>query len=370
MEFTVEAGDLAGALSRIGRVVPSRDTLPILNAALLRVTAEHVLVTGSCMDMEATARVACEVIATGEAAVPAQIISRIVGALPKRELITVRLNDGVVNLSCKRSRYDLPTLPSADFPLMERIDAEATFRIGGDALKEGFGATSRTTMGDNQAYPWLTGIYVHLVDGRIAFASTDRHRLAELVVDCPDGGERISGALIPKQAVAQIVALAENADGPLLVKLNGSRIDVATSDTALSARLLPRDNFPIYRKLLDEAPSAVAINAGELSGAIERLSALYGEKVKSPVVTIRPSGDGVDLSAGNEAKGIGSEHVEAEVSAQDLRISVSVHQLASLVGLWPSEALLRFSRESPNGHICITSDAVPAQRQVIMPMRA
>lgn len=95
MEFTVEAGDLAGALSRIGRVVPSRDTLPILNAALLRVTAEHVLVTGSCMDMEATARVACEVIATGEAAVPAQIISRIVGALPKRELITVRLNDDV-----------------------------------------------------------------------------------------------------------------------------------------------------------------------------------------------------------------------------------------------------------------------------------
>ncbi len=369
MKLNITCGDLATVLNQVRGIIPARSTIPILNNVHLLAESSRVIITANSTDMQASVSDVCEVETPGVTTVPGQMLLSLAKSLPKDKLMTLALVDGRIAVTCGRSKYDLPTLDPADFPTMpEMEDGASVFKMPSKAILDALEATRSSVSTEATRY-YLNGVAACLEGGKLAFVSTDGHRLSRIAQDLPDGAQQLPTSIIPTAAVAQIANLCANIEGEATVTISQSRISVELGRVIFRSKLVA-GTYPDYVRIISQAKKpAFSIESDVLSDAIGRLLAVSSAEV--PVAVFQTNGTAVDVHlsrAGSKMGEGGAETVDAEIISKS-NFAANARYIADMVKLWPAKAKLEFQTENPMDPILVTSKDMPGMVSVVMPCR-
>src|SRR2546423_1552505 len=131
MKVTLERAALLRSLGHVHRVVERRNTIPILSNVLLHGENQSLLLKATDLDLEVTERLAADVSVSGVTTVPAHILYDIVRKLPDgaQVLLDSHGESGQLQLRSGRSRFNLQSLPDADFPDLTTGDLSHSFQL-------------------------------------------------------------------------------------------------------------------------------------------------------------------------------------------------------------------------------------------------
>src|SRR5919199_5141487 len=130
--------NLAEGLTVVGRVVPTKSTLPVLSNVLLTTRDGELQLTANNLELSVAHRVPAAVTREGEITLPARLLSDYVALLDHGQKVELDLNQKThkVHLACGRYEANIAGIDAEDFPPIPAVSGGATFQIAAPALKE------------------------------------------------------------------------------------------------------------------------------------------------------------------------------------------------------------------------------------------
>src|ERR1043166_6017292 len=133
--------NLAEGLTVVGRVVPSKSTLPVLSNVLLSTRDGELQLTANNLELSVAHRVPAGIAAEGEITLPARLLSDYVALLDHGQTVELELNTKThkVHLLCGRYEANIAGIDAEDFPDIPAVSGGPSFSIPAATLKDAIG---------------------------------------------------------------------------------------------------------------------------------------------------------------------------------------------------------------------------------------
>src|SRR5690606_222125 len=138
---------------------------------------------------------AASVETSGAITVSAHLLFDIARKLPDGSQVSLETADNRMTVKAGRSRFQLPTLPRDDFPVIVEGDLPTSFELPARVLAELIDR-ARFAMSTEETRYCLTGIFLHVTDGGLKAAAADGHRLARFTLPRPEGAEGMPDVIV------------------------------------------------------------------------------------------------------------------------------------------------------------------------------
>ena len=313
MEFKINSSDLLKALSHIHGIVEVRHTLPILSNIILKAKDNELTLSSTNLDIYCADKIKAEVSIAGEISVSAVTFFEIVKRLPSGSEVVMTMEEGEneIILKCGRSKFNLSTLKTDDFPIISDNDLSTNFVLSADELIRIIDKTKFAVSNEETRY-YLNGIFLHKADrNSIQFlraVATDGHRLAQYDIPLPQGAEEITGIIIPKKTIFELRKVLDDANGDVSISLNENKIKFTFNDLKIISKVID-GTFPDYTKVIPQNNNKnFKTNNNELKNAIDRVSAVAAnEESKSKAIKLSLEDNKLNLSVESQSKGSANE---------------------------------------------------------------
>jgi DNA polymerase III subunit beta len=334
MKFTIEQSALATALGRVAPITNGKQLVPILSHALF-VAGDGLEITGTNLEIWATARVGAQVETTGSDTVNASSLLSIIKGFPKTADISLDFADGFCVIKAGRSRYKLPTLPVGDFPIPNKPKGEI---LQCPDLIPAIIAVSHAIPVEEIKWQ-LCGVHLKSVGGTIDVIATNGQRGASIVINSPHDGIDI---IIPRAVIGSI----GNFTNPFFT-FSDDKIMIESDDFTIVSNLLDA-RFPPIRKVIDQFsdnPHQVIVTSEMLLSAISRILQISDEKYRRMKIDVSP---GLMVITGANSGVEGQEELPCAYEGDEFSISVNGVFLRDAVSnLGTDEVELKLSSEAP-----------------------
>lgn len=322
MRIRAERDDLFDVLSRAGRAVGTRSTMPILQGVLVEVSGKTMRVLGTDRDLTIRTSLEVEVMEEGRTVVPARLATEAVRKMPSGA-VTFEAKDGEVVITGGGPKFRFREFAVDDFPRLEPPDLSAGVEVDGGAFTSAIGQVAVAASTDD-ARPLLTGVFFEHVEGELRMVATDSYRLA--VREVPAVTEALSG-LVPVKALRELGRTI--GDDRLTVAIGEREAAFSSKRGTVSVRLI-EGTFPNYRQVIPEkTPNVLTVDKAALLEAIDRASLVAEDHI--PIRMTLQTG-GVELSVTRQDVGGEVEHVEADYVGEEMTIAFNSKYLNDGVG--------------------------------------
>ena len=326
MEFKINSTDLLKALSHIHGIVEVRHTLPILSNIILEARDDHLILSSTNLDIYCSDKIKAEVLQSGEVSVSAVTFFEIIKRLPSGSEVLMIMEEGEneIRLTCGRSKFNLSTLKTDDFPIISDSDLSTNFVLSADELIRIIDKTKFAVSNEETRY-YLNGIFLHKAErNSIQFlraVATDGHRLAQYDIPLPQGAEDITGIIIPKKTIYELRKVLDDANGDVSVSLNENKIKFSFNDLKVVSKVID-GTFPDYTKVIPQKNDKnFKTNNSDLKNAIDRVSAVAAnEESKSKAIKFCIENNSLSLSVESQSKGSANEMIDVNYSGDKVDI--------------------------------------------------
>ena len=326
MEFKINSTDLLKALSHIHGIVEVRHTLPILSNIILEAKDDKLILSSTNLDIYCSDKIKAEVLKSGEVSVSAVTFFEIIKRLPSGSEVLMIMEEGEneIRLTCGRSKFNLSTLKTDDFPIISDNDLSINFVLSADELIRIIDKTKFAVSNEETRY-YLNGIFLHKAErNSIQFlraVATDGHRLAQYDIPLPQGAEDITGIIIPKKTIYELRKVLDDANGDVSVSLNENKIKFSFNDLKVVSKVID-GTFPDYTKVIPQKNDKnFKTNNSDLKNAIDRVSAVAAnEESKSKAIKFCIENNSLSLSVESQSKGSANEMIDVNYSGDKVDI--------------------------------------------------
>ena len=326
MEFKINSTDLLKALSHIHGIVEVRHTLPILSNIILEAIDDKLILSSTNLDIYCSDKIKAEVLQSGEVSVSAVTFFEIIKRLPSGSEVLMIMEEGEneIRLTCGRSKFNLSTLKTDDFPIISDNDLSTNFVLSADELIRIIDKTKFAVSNEETRY-YLNGIFLHKAErNSIQFlraVATDGHRLAQYDIPLPQGAEDITGIIIPKKTIYELRKVLDDANGDVSVSLNENKIKFSFNDLKVVSKVID-GTFPDYTKVIPQKNDKnFKTNNSDLKNAIDRVSAVAAnEESKSKAIKFCIENNSLSLSVESQSKGSANEMIDVNYSGDKVDI--------------------------------------------------
>lgn len=326
MEFKINSTDLLKALSHIHGIVEVRHTLPILSNIILEAKDDKLILSSTNLDIYCSDKIKAEVLQSGEVSVSAVTFFEIIKRLPSGSEVLMIMEEGEneIRLTCGRSKFNLSTLKTDDFPIISDSDLSTNFVLSADELIRIIDKTKFAVSNEETRY-YLNGIFLHKAErNSIQFlraVATDGHRLAQYDIPLPQGAEDITGIIIPKKTIYELRKVLDDANGDVSVSLNENKIKFSFKDLKVVSKVID-GTFPDYTKVIPQKNDKnFKTNNSDLKNAIDRVSAVAAnEESKSKAIKFCIENNSLSLSVESQSKGSANEMIDVNYSGDKVDI--------------------------------------------------
>jgi DNA polymerase-3 subunit beta len=370
MRATVERSHLLKSLGHVHRVVERRNTIPILSNVLIRADGGQLVMKATDLDLEVTESVPAEVGVAGATTVPAHILYDIVRKLPDGAEVSLDASDGAqLAVKSGRSRFTLQVLPEADFPDITTGEFPTRFTLPAAALKTLIERTQFAISTEETRY-YLNGIYLHAMTvagaPMLRAVATDGHRLAQAQFDAPEGAAHMTGVIVPRKTVGEILKLVEDPEATAEVEVSDTKIRLTIGAVVLTSKLID-GTFPDYQRVIPQGNDKVLkVDRAEFREAVDRVSTIASERGRA--VKLGLSDGRMVLTVNNPDSGSATEEIGVDYGADALEIGFNARYLMDVADqLHPGLAEFRFA--DPGSPTLIQEDGNKDALYVLMPMR-
>ncbi|MGE4372574.1 MAG: DNA polymerase III subunit beta [Xanthobacter sp.] len=371
MKVTVERVELLKSLSHVHRVVERRNTIPILANVLIRATSSGLELKATDLDLEVVESLPAEVSQEGATTVPAHVLYDIVRKLPDGAQVMLESSGehGTLTVRASRARFQLQTLPEADFPDLAAGEFAHNFRVKALDMRRLVDKTQFAISTEETRY-YLNGIYLHVTGEASApmlrAVATDGHRLAQAELPAPEGADGLPGVIVPRKTVAEIQKLLEDKEAEASVSVSTTKIRVQVGAIVLTSKLID-GTFPDYGRVIPQGnDKLLQVDKDAFAAAVDRVSTVSSERGRA--VKLAMADGRLTLSVSNPDSGSATEELEVEYGAEALEIGFNARYLLDIMSQIEGDAAeLKFA---DSGSPTLVRDANKQDSlYVLMPMR-
>ncbi len=369
MKLTIDRNALMRALSHVQAVVERRNTIPILSNILLNAEGDRLSLTATDLDIEATDAAEAKVKKAGSITAPAQTLFDVVRKLPEGAEIALDLSESRLSISAGRSKFALPTLPAADFQTMPQESSPVKFEIEAAELRRLIDKT-RFAISTEETRYYLNGIYLHHAKSGsknvLRAVATDGHRLALAEGEAPKGSSGLKGVIIPRKAVQEVRRLLEDAPETVSVEASDSKIVFRIGEAVLTSKLID-GSFPDYQRVIPKENGRIlTVDNKAFSAAVDRVATVSAERSRS--VKLSLSSGKLTLAVSHSESGQGTEELEADYAAEPMEIGFNAKYLLDVAQQIESEdARIEFNDAASPARVLDAKDS--GAQYVLMPLR-
>jgi DNA polymerase-3 subunit beta len=374
MKATIERAKLLRCLSHVQSVVERRNTIPILSKVLIEASADGLVkVMATDLDLQVLESLdAASVEAAGAVTVSAHLLFDIARKLPDGSQVSLETADNRMTVKAGRSRFQLPTLPRDDFPVIVEGDLPTSFEIPAKTLAELIDRT-RFAISTEETRYYLNGIFLHVSEEDkpvLKAAATDGHRLARFTLSRPEGAEGMPDVIVPRKAVAELRKLLEEAlDGNVEVDLSASKIRFTLGGeggVVLTSKLID-GTFPDYSRVIPTGnDKLLKLDPKSFYEGVDRVATIATERTRA--VKMALDGDKVTLSVTSPDNGTAAEEVPADYRSDPLEIGFNANYLKDILAQIDGD-IVELHLADPGAPTLIRQDDKSPALYVLMPMR-
>jgi len=363
MKFSVAREALLKPLQAVIGVVERRQTMPILSNVLLVTKEGQLSVTATDLEVELVAQAEVETEAGGEITVSGRKLLDICRALPEGSLLNVSASGEKLAVRAGRSRFNLATLPAAEFPVVDDIKAGQSISVPQEILGRLFDKT-HFSMAQQDVRYYLNGLLLETGAGVLRAVATDGHRLALCQAEV-DGKLDEQQVIVPRKGVLELQRLMSG-DGELNIELGSNHVRIHLDGIRFTSKLID-GRFPEYERVIPkESANELKADRGAFQGALQRTAILSNEKYRGIRLVIRDSG--VILQAHNPEQEEAEEELEVEYAGEDIEIGFNVNYLLDALGAVDGDEVT-LSVQDSNSSCLIRQPGKDDCKFVVMPMR-
>ena len=371
MKATIERATLLRCLSHVQSVVERRNTIPILSNVLIDATPDGTLrVMATDLDIQVVEYMAAvSVDGPGAITVSAHLLFDIARKLQDGSQVSLQTVDNRLVVKAGRSRFQLPTLPRDDFPVIVEGDLPTSFELPAATLAHLIDAT-RFAISTEETRYYLNGIFLHVLDDELKAAATDGHRLARYTLPRPEGAQGMPDVIVPRKCIAELRKLLEEAlDTNVLIDLSASKIRFTLggdNGVVLTSKLID-GTFPDYTRVIPTGnDKLLRIDPKSFFQGVDRVATIATEKTRAVKMALEP--DRITLSVTSPDNGTAAEEVEAEYSAAGFEIGFNANYLKDILGQIEGDIVELHLADAGAPTLIRQDDKSPAL-YVLMPMR-
>jgi DNA polymerase-3 subunit beta len=308
----------------------------------------------------------------GAITVSAHLLFDIARKLPDGSQVSLETAENRMAVKAGRSRFQLPTLPRDDFPMIVEGDLPTSFEIPAKTLAELIDRT-RFAISTEETRYYLNGIFLHVTDEDqpvLKAAATDGHRLARFTIPRPEGAAGMPDVIVPRKAVGELRKLLEEAlDGNVLVDLSASKIRFTLGGEGgmvLTSKLID-GTFPDYSRVIPTGnDKLLKIDPKSFYEGVDRVATIATERTRAVKMGLEP--DRVTLSVTSPDNGTAAEEVPAQYSSEGFEIGFNANYLKDILGQIDGDTV-ELHLADAGAPTLIRQDGNSPALYVLMPMR-
>jgi DNA polymerase-3 subunit beta len=345
-------------------VVERRQTMPILSNVLLVARDGVLAITATDLEVElvATAEVGVEV--PGEITVSGRKLLDICRALPDGSEINIVVSGEKLVVRSGKSKFNLATLPAAEFPSVEDIKAGQTIAVSQEVLGRLIEKT-HFSMAQQDVRYYLNGMLLETSGKVLRAVATDGHRLALCEAEIDGAKLNQQQVIVPRKGVLELQRLMDG-QGDLNIELGPNHVRIQLAAIRFTSKLID-GRFPEYERVIPkESSNELTADKALFRGALQRTAILSNEKYRGIRLIIRDSG--VVIQAHNPEQEEAEEELEVSYSGEDIEIGFNVNYLLDALGAIEGEEVTLSVLDS-NSSCLIRQPGRDDGKFVVMPMR-
>lgn len=272
MKFTVSSSALLTLLASTGKVISSKNTLPILDYFLFELNNDQLKVTSSDLETTLVGTITVDNDGlNGSVAVPAKLMLDSLKEFAEMPLlIEVSDNKWVVKLSWNSGSLSIPGADPINYPSLQTIAEERReVSMSSNMLISGINKTIYATA-DDELRPTMNGVYVNIEPEQITFVATDAHKLVKYTSELASGIE--SSFILPKKPANLLKNLLLKEDGDIKITFDAKSVLFELSSYTMICRLI-EGKFPNYNAVIPTSnPNHILVDRLELLNGIKRVA--------------------------------------------------------------------------------------------------
>ncbi|MGL5785674.1 MAG: DNA polymerase III subunit beta [Bacteroidales bacterium] len=273
MKFVVSSTDFLAHLQTIGRVINSKNTIPILDSFLF--TLEQDVLTIKASDGETTLETSMRVADAeggGLFAIPAKMLLDPVRELPEQPLV-FEINDTnlEVFIYFQNGKYNLIGQSGETYPQSPELNASSLSLIMDvDALLNGVTKTLFATA-DDELRPVMNGIFFDMDQNSITFVASDSHKLVRFK-NTAIHSEMKSSFILPKKPANMLKNILPKEEGEVKIQFDDRNAYFTFSSYRMVCRLI-EGRFPNYNAVIPQSsPFKLIVDRVLMMAALRRVS--------------------------------------------------------------------------------------------------
>jgi len=366
MKFTCEKLLLLAAILTASRAAAAKSPVPLLEGLLLEVDEENIKISGYDLKTGIVTTVPAEVEQTGGIVLNARLFGEIIRKMAG-QYVTVSVSSGLTaTISSELTEFEILGSPTSDYPELPVVDGQDSIEISEALLKKMISQTN-FAVSDNESRPIHTGALFETGDGELTIVAVDGYRLALRREPVENSDIPQLSFVVPGSALGELEKIASENDGNVLITLGPKYIMFTIGDTMLISRRLEGEFLNYRNSIPRSAKYNFRIFKDEMISAVERVSLIISDKMKSPVRCT--FGEGVIKLNSTSVVGKASDECSMVGNGEDLEIGFNDRYLLEALKAAPAEEVIL---ELSNGiTACVISSADDSNNflYMILPVR-
>ncbi len=368
MKLTGTREELLAPLQSVIGVVERRQTMPVLANVLLSARENRLSITGTDLEVELVAASAANsgvsVQQAGDVTVPGRKLLDIFRSLPEAVSVTLSTDGERVSIRAGRSRFTLSTLPAAEFPVVEEINAQQTLILPQGEFRRLIDKT-HFSMAQQDVRYYLNGLLLETEGKSLRAVATDGHRLALCEMEIESKAKTNQQVIVPRKGVLELQRIL-GTEGSIELGIGTNHVRAQIGDIRFTSKLID-GRFPEYGRVIPANPTKkVEADREALRQSLQRTAILSNEKYRGIRLTVKP--DLLTLQAHNPEQEEAEDQVEVGYKGDEVEIGFNVNYLLDALAAIDGDRV-EIGLTDSNSSCLIHAPGAVQTRYVVMPMR-
>ena len=309
MKFTVSSSALLSLLSTTGKVINSKNTLPILDYFLMELKGKELKVTTSDLETTLVGKIEVDnVEKEGVVAAPAKLMLDVLKECSEMPLtLSVNEENWEIQISWNSGQSSVPGANPVSYPMTHKpTEDSTTISLDVDILVNGINKTIFATA-DDELRPVMNGVYFNLNETELTCVATDAHKLVKFTVESNCATK--AAFILPKKPANLLKNILLKEEGEVKMTFDQKNVVFELSSSTLVCRLI-EGAYPNYNVVIPQAnPNKLLVDRIGLLNAIKRVA-----------VCSNPTTNLIRLDISNN---------KVVLAAQDVNFSISANESLS-----------------------------------------
>lgn len=366
--LNIKRDNLLKPLQSVIGIVERRHTLPILSNVLIEKSQHQLTLIATDLEIQISAQINCEDINQEfSLTVSAKKLQDICRAFSDETSLVLDKDDGRIQVKAGKSRFNLQTLPSEDFPKISTLtDCKRLITLPQKILKDLLDQVQYAMAQQDIRY-YLNGLLLIIEHNKLKVVATDGHRLAMVSHDLPDlsEGNDFQEVILPRKSVIELIKLL-NENDDVTIEIGHNQAKFSFSNITMISKIV-EGKFPDYNKVIPtNYQNSITIDRITLLQALQRVAILSNEKFSG--VRLILTQNSLRILCSNTEQEEAQEELEITYDGIPLDIGFNIKYLLDvLTNLESEKVTCSFGDVNSSGLMTVPND--DNFKYVVMPMR-